>query len=58
MFSLGRWKIPIITGNRPPPCAWFSLNALPGNRGVIFGGTTVNKFGKNRVNDLFLFTCF
>ena len=58
IFSSGQWKIPLITGNRPPQCAYFSLNALPGNRGVIFGGTTVDETGKHRVNDLYLVTCF
>ena len=34
------------------------LNALPGNIGVMFGGSTVDETGEHRVNDLFLFTCF
>ena len=56
MYCLGQWKTPIITGDRPPPCAYFSIDALPDNRGIIFGGVTI-KLGTdvfNRVNDLFL----
>ena len=58
MFPSGHWEVPVITGNPPPPCTYFSSNALPSNRGVMFGGTVVNESGKHRVNDLFLFTCF
>ena len=54
MISSGQWKVPIIKGNRPPPCAGFSINTLPGNRGVIFGGSTIDETGFHRVNHLFL----
>ena len=54
VFSLGQWKVPIITGNRPPPCAGFSIHTLPGNRAVIFGGATIDETGIHRVNDLFM----
>ena len=57
IFSLGQWEIPIVTSTRPPPCAYFTSNTLPGNRGVMFGGIVVDETGKHRVNDLFLFTC-
>ena len=53
-ISSGQWKVPIITGYRPPPCAGFSIHTLPGNRSVMFGGRA---FGENRfcsVNNLFL----
>ena len=53
-FSSGQWKVPIITGNRPPPCAAFSIDTLPGNSGVIFGGVTNDETGLHRVSDVFL----
>ena len=54
VFSSGQWKVPIITGNRPSPCSGFSINTLPGNRSVIFGGYTFDETRFRRVNDLFL----
>ena len=53
-FSSGQWKVPIITGNRPPPCADFTINTLPGNKGVMFGGFTIDETALRRVNDIFL----
>ena len=53
-ISSGQWKVPIITGNRPPPLAYFTINTLPGNRSVMFGGRTIDETGLHRVNDLFL----
>ena len=59
MFSSGQWILPIITGTRPPPCAFFTMNALPGNRGVIFGGLTINEKNRfYRINDLYVFQCY
>ena len=58
MFPSGHWEVPVITGNPPPPCTYFSSNTLSSNRGVMFGGTVVDESGKHRVNDLFLFSCF
>ena len=57
VYSLGKWKIPVITGTRPPACSDFTINTLPGNRGVIFGGYTIDETGENLVDDLFMFTC-
>ena len=58
LLSSGQWNIPVITGSRPPPCAYFTINALPDNKGVIFGGTTINERKSYYcTNDLFLFTC-
>ena len=54
MYFAGQWNVPIITGNRPQPCSLFSINTLPGNRGVMFGGFTIDETGFRRVNDLFL----
>ena len=33
--------IPVTTAARPPPCVYFAMNTLPGNRGVMFGGFTI-----------------
>ena len=54
VFSSGQWKVPIITGNRPPPSAGFSIKSLPRNRGVMFGGIGIDETGFRCVNDLFL----
>ena len=54
VFSSGQWKVPIITGDRPPPSAGFSIKSLPGNKGVMFGGVTRTETGITRLNDLFL----
>ena len=51
---LGQWQVPIVTGNRPPPCAGFSIHALPSNIGVMFGGGTIDETGFHRVNNLYL----
>ena len=53
-FSSGQWKVPIITGDRPPPCARFNIKTFPSNRAVMFGGFIIDKTGFHRVNDLFL----
>ena len=53
-ISSGQWKVPIITGNRPPPCSRFSIHTLPGNSGVMFGGGIIGETRFHRVNDLFL----
>ena len=54
VLSSGQWKVPIITGNRPPPSSSFSIDTLPGNKGVMFGGFTIDETGFHRVNDLFV----
>ena len=35
---VGQWSVPIISGQCPPPCYNFTLNELPHNRGIMFGG--------------------
>ena len=35
---VGQWNVPIVSGQCPPPCDTFSLNQLPHNRGILFGG--------------------
>ena len=43
VFPSGEWTVPVVTDTRPPPCADYTLNSLPGNRGVMFGGMTINE---------------
>ena len=55
----GKWNIPIIKGERPPPLVDFTLDALPNDRSkaVLFGGeilTERNKFHSS--TDLYLLT--
>lgn len=54
--SPGQWKLPVITGNRPPPCAYFTIHTVPGNKGVMFGGIVYDDIGVRRTNDLHIFT--
>ena len=56
MFSSGQWIVPVITGTRPPPCNKTILHALPGNRGVMFEGATIDETDKHIANDVFLLT--
>ena len=42
-ISSGKWIVPVITGTRPPPTVYYTMNTLPDNGGVIFGGTTINE---------------
>ena len=49
--------VPVITGTCPPPCAFFTLHTLPGNRGVMFGGCTIDETGVHPVDEVFLLTC-
>ena len=47
ILCIGKWSVPIISGQRPPPCERFTLNKLPHNRGIMFGGDPLN-------NDVFI----
>ena len=57
LFSPGQWKVPFITGDRPSPCAYFTMNILPGNRCVMFGGTIIDHEDFHRVSDVYLLSC-
>ena len=57
-ISSGQWKLPMITGNRPPPCVDFSIHTLSSNKGVMFGGYTIDEIGFRPVNDLFLLSFY
>ena len=34
----GEWISPIVNGDRPPPCYYFSLTSLTDDKFVLFGG--------------------
>ena len=34
------------TGDKLPPCAGFTIHALPGNKAVLFGGFIIDEKGK------------
>ena len=36
--TAGVWSSPATTGERPPPCGWFSLTSIDHKRAVFFGG--------------------
>ena len=57
MFPIANWTVPTVTGTRPPPLAWFTVNPLPEtNRAVIFGGVGVDDTGGYCTNDVYLVT--
>ena len=39
---LGVWISPIASGDRPPPCFFFSLTSLTDNTFIMFGGKTAD----------------
>jgi len=45
------WISPDITGERPPPCAAFSLTSIDNRRAVLFGG---NNGEQGRMNDVYI----
>ena len=49
-----KWSSPSTTGQRPPPCAYFSFTAINDHKAVLFGGFHV-KLGYGTVsNDCYL----
>ena len=55
LYPIAQWTVPTVTGTRPPPLAWFTVNPLPGtNRAVIFGGMVVDDTGVYYTNDAYL----
>ena len=56
---LGKWKVPVIKGERPPPLAYFTLDVLPNDRSkaILFGGFIVPEKDKSHYSaDLYLLT--
>ena len=56
MFPIANWIVPTVTGTRPPPLIWFTINTLPGtNRAVTFGGVGIDDTGAfYRTGDVYL----
>ena len=55
MFPIAHWIVPTVTGTRPPPLAYFTLNTLSGiNGAVIFGGAVVDDTEIYLTNDVYL----
>ena len=48
---LGKWSSLQTTGERPPPCNYFSFTMVDDHRAVLFGGF---QGGKRRTNDVYL----
>ena len=49
--------MPTVTGTRPPPLAYFTVNTLSGiNGAVIFGGVVVDDTEIYLTNDVYLVT--
>ncbi len=50
----GKWTVPLKSGCVFPPSTAFSINKLPGNRAILFGGVTVIDGLIHRSNDVFI----
>ena len=37
IIIIGKWSVPIISGQRPPPCDDLTLKELSHNKGIMFG---------------------
>ncbi len=37
-YISGKWVVPEVTGEAPPPCSNFSMVSLGDNRGAMYGG--------------------
>ena len=48
--SVGKWVSPPVSGERPPPCAGFSLTMIDPRRAVLFGG----REEKGKSNDVYI----
>ena len=59
---LGQYITPVISGQPPPPCNWFTYNKVTNNSGILYGGGTpdgesnivyITKLTKNTVVSLY-----
>ena len=50
----GKWIVPLKSGCVFPPSAHFSINKLPGNRAILFGGVTMIDGMIHFSNDVFI----
>ena len=49
--TAGVWSSPATTGERPPPCAYFSLTSIDHKRAVFFGGSNGEQ---GQMNDVYI----
>ena len=40
LLFLGKWIVPTVTGDRPPPISEITLTSVTNNTAVLFGGYT------------------
>ena len=50
--TTGVWNSPTSTGERPPPCAHFTLTSIDDRRAVLFGG--FNGDQGDMMNDVYI----
>ena len=59
MIISGKWNVPIIKSERPPPLAYFTLDVLPNDRSkaILFGGSIVPENDKYHYSaDMYVLT--
>ena len=49
--TAGVWSCPATTGERPPPCAYFTFTAVDDRRAVLVGGYNGDQ---GRMNDVYI----
>ena len=55
LIDSGKWTVPERSGSVFPPSAYISINVLPGNRAILFGGANINEQKQIlRKNDVFI----
>ena len=47
LLFLGKWIVPTVTGDRPPPIHSITLTSVTNNTAVLFGGFITNGFSNN-----------
>ena len=45
-YLIGKWTVPVKTGDKFPSCSGFTIDPLPGNKAVLFGGDVIDEKGK------------
>ena len=48
---LGTWSSPDVSGQRPPPCAYFSFTKIDDHHVMLFGG---GQPGRGMTSDLYI----
>ena len=54
LFLSGKWILPKVHGDCPPPCDYFSLTSLTEDIFVLFGGKIP---GNDKTNDVYIGHC-